>query len=103
MKHKYKFVGPKVRVQLTIFDWPNASPPFNRPQPQFVIHALPKLSPKSTAYTKGKQLYFGPDPDRVWDIIQKVIPGLLKRCPRELREYLLEWTIQNETLCEKSG
>jgi len=97
----YVFYGPKYRVQLNIYDWTSEELPkhLRHARPIFSVHCLPNSCSKYTHFVAGQQLYHGTDPDQAWDAIHKLVPDLLNKCPRRLREYMLKWCLKSDAPC----
>lgn len=66
---KCTFKGPKIRIQMTVWDYKP------KERPDFSVRCLPASAHPNTSFLMaGRKLYYGPDFMRAWATVKNSIP-----------------------------
>jgi hypothetical protein len=95
MRESVTVKGPKYRVQILCLDLtgPDVPQSIRRERPNWCVRVLPADANRYHAFSLGRQVYWGDDPDHAWDVATFYTPSylMMRQIPRDFMEHMKRW------------
>lgn len=90
--------GRGLRVQLGVIDLTGQDVPeaIRAERPRFFVRVISDGADRYCAFSTGRQVYWGTDPDAAWNAAANLVGAhaMFRQVPRRFQRYLLKWSKQ---------